>query len=76
MKRTLDVEICLAEARRLTRVADAATDYETILTYDLLAMEWVELAARCMRASGPAPLAKPDAQPPASPARRKWFRFL
>lgn len=56
------VEECLARARRLTAMADEATDYETTLTYDLLAQEWLELAARISRTSS----APADA--PGSPA--------
>ena len=76
MKRTLDVETCLARACRLMVMADEATDYEMILTYDALAKEWLELAARCPRATDPAPVEPLPARPAAAPARRKRFWFL
>jgi len=49
MRTTRTVEECLARASRLMDLADEAADYETILTYDALAAEWVELAARVWR---------------------------
>ena len=76
MMENLDAETCLARARRLTTMADEATDYDLILTYDALAMEWRELAARCPPATNPEPV-KPFAAPPrAARARRKRFWFL
>lgn len=76
MKQILDVETCVARACRLMVLADEATDYEMILTYDALAKEWLELATRCPRATDPAP-AEPH-QPPTAAARtrRKLFWFL
>lgn len=73
MKRNLTAEICLARAGRLTVMADAAKDYETILTYESLAMEWLELAARYRVDARPDPVAAPA---PAPRRRRKRFWFL
>ena len=78
MKRNWDAQTCLARASRLTILADRADDYETILTYESLAMEWLELAARCADATGrlrPADTAA-WAPRPAAPRRRKRFWFL
>jgi len=76
MKRVLDVETCLARACRLMVMADEATDYEMILTYDALAREWLALAARCPRAADSASIEPPPAPPEAARARRKRFWFL
>ena len=46
MKRNWDAQTCLARACRLSIMADTASDYETILTYESLAREWLELAGR------------------------------
>jgi hypothetical protein len=76
MMENLDAETCLARARRLTTMADEATDYDLILTYDALAMEWRELAARCPPAAKPVPAKPAPARPAAARARRKRFWFL
>lgn len=74
MKENLDAESCRARARRLTAMADEAADYDLILTYDALAMEWLELAARCPPA--PAPVKPFPAPSTAVRPRRKRFWFL
>lgn len=77
MKQTLDVETCVARACRLMVLADEATDYEMILTYDALAREWLELATRCSpRATESAPVAPFEAPPAVARSRRKRFWFL
>ena len=70
MQRTLTAEDCLERACRLMIMADQAKDYDEILTYDGLAREWMELAARATRAR---PIAPPPPPPPRPPVRRfKW----
>jgi len=49
MRTIWTVEKCLERACRLTLMADEASDYQQILTYDGLAREWLKLAARASR---------------------------
>ena len=55
MQRTWTVEDCLARACRLMLLADRADSYEQVLTYDGLAREWLELAARTSRSHSDTP---------------------
>jgi hypothetical protein len=76
MKRDFTAKTCLARACRLTMMADSATDYETILTYEALAIEWLEVAARCAHRERPARIEAPAAPASAPRRRRKWLWFL
>lgn len=68
MQRAWTVEECLERACRLMRMADEAKSYEQVLTYDGLAREWLELAARTSRTD--IAVATP------APARRfRWLEF-
>jgi hypothetical protein len=71
MHRTLTLEDCLERACRLRLMADEAEDYQQILTYDGLAQEWLELAARV----GPRRSAEPAEQVPAQRRRFSWREF-
>ena len=71
MHRTLTVEECLERACRLMLMADEAKDYQQILTYDGLAQEWLELAARATRGSS---AAAPE-QAPLQSRRFRWREF-
>ena len=71
MHRTLTVEECLERACRLMRMADEAKDYQQILTYDGLAQEWLELAARATRGRS----AEAPAQATPQGRRFKWREF-
>ena len=77
MQKTLTAEDCLERACRLMLMADQAKDYDEILTYDGLAREWMELAARATRAQQPTVPAPParakSARPPVR--RFKWHDF-
>jgi len=75
MEPTWTAETCLARACRLMVMADEATSYDTILTYESLAREWIVMAGRCSRDTGhPTTPRHPYAAPTPERRRRFWFR--
>src|SRR5690349_6494667 len=75
MERNWTAESCLARACRLMIMADEATSYDLILTYEELATEWITMAARCPReATSPTDARCAPGATPAVRRRRSRFR--
>lgn len=78
MQKAISIETCLERASRLRTLADHATSYDLMLTYEQLAEEWLHLATKASsrqqkRAVAPrlGPVAPSQAR---GRGLRAWFR--
>ncbi|TAJ72484.1 MAG: hypothetical protein EPO51_10330 [Phenylobacterium sp.] len=78
MQNAISIETCLERANRLRTLADHATSYDLMLTYEQLAEEWLHLASKASRNQHKRAVAPRLAPVAPTPARgrglRAWFR--